>query len=93
MNGNDDNTMITIHLGNGDIGITQIVDPEFDRISVMFSQLDTVGKLGEQINNDGIPIGEIIFDNIDGLENIINILKNLKKRVYSNNQFFKKILP
>ena len=38
-----------IHLGNGDIAITQTVDPEFDKISVMFSQLDNVGKLGEKI--------------------------------------------
>lgn len=84
----------TIHLGNGDIAITQTVDPELDKISVMFSQLDTVGKLGEQIENDvGVPIVEIIFDNIDGLENLISLLKILKKRVYRNNHFYEKMLP
>lgn len=83
-----------IHLGNGDIAITQTVDPEFDKISVMFSQLDNVGKLGEKIENYiGIPIGEIVFDNIDGLENLINVLNILKKRVYRNNYFYKKMLP
>lgn len=86
--------MTTIHLGNGDIAITQTVDPKLDKISIMFSQLDTVGKLGEQIENDvGIPIGEIVFDNIDGLENLINLLKILKKRVYRSNHFYKKMLP
>lgn len=86
--------MTTIHLRNGDIAITQTVDPKLDKISIMFSQLDTVGKLGEQIENDvGIPIGEIVFDNIDGLENLINLLKILKKRVYRNNHFYKKMLP
>lgn len=86
--------MITIHLGNGDIAITQTVDPELDKISVRFSQLDTVGKLGEQIENDvGVPIREIVFDNVDGLENLINFLKILKKRVYRNNHFYQKMLP
>ena len=86
--------MISIHLGNGDIAITQTVDSELDKISVMFSQLDTVGKLGEQIENDvGVPIVEIIFDNIDGLENLISLLKILKKRVYRNNHFYEKMLP
>lgn len=86
--------MITIHLGNGDIAIKQTVDPELDKISVMFSQLDTVGKLGEQIENDvGIPVGEIVFDNVEGLENLINLLNILKKRVYRNNYFYKKMLP
>lgn len=84
----------TIHLGNGNIAITQTVDPELNKISVMFSQLDTVGELGEQIENDvGVPIGEIIFDNIGGLENLINLLNILKKRVYRNNHFYKKMLP
>lgn len=86
--------MITIHLGNGDIAIKQTVDPELDKISVMFSQLDTVGKLGEQIENDvGVPIAEIVFDNIDGLENLINLLKILKKRAYRDNHFYQKMLP
>lgn len=86
--------MITIHLGNGDIAITQTVNPELDKISIKFSQLDTVGKLGEQIENDvGVPIEEIVFDNIDGLENLINLLNILKKRVYRSNHFYKKMLP
>ncbi len=83
-----------IYLGNGDIAITQTVDPELNKVSLMFSQLDTVGRLGEKIENDvGVPIGEIVFDNVDGLENLISILKILKKRVYRDNHFYKKMLP
>lgn len=86
--------MISVHLGNGNIAITQSVDPEIDKISVSFSHLSTVGKLGEQIEEDnGEQICEIIFDNIDGLDNFIKILNVLKKRVYRNNHFYKRMLP
>lgn len=85
--------MISIHLGKGNIGITSLVDSELDKISIMFSQLNTNGQLGEQIDEVGEPISEIIFDNIDGLKNLINILNILKKRVYRNNHFYKKMLP
>ena len=48
----------------------------------------------QKIENDvGVPIGEIVFDNVDGLENLISILKILKKRVYRDNHFYKKMLP
>lgn len=85
--------MTSIHLGKGNIGITLLVDSELDKISIMFSQLDTDGQLGEQIDEVGEPISEIIFDNINGLENLINILNLLKKRVYRDNHFYKKMLP
>ena len=59
----------------------------------MFSQLDDDGKVGEQIDNDtGQPICKILFDNIDGLENLINILHLLKYRVYRNDYFYEKML-
>lgn len=86
--------MTTIHLGNGNIGITQTINQEINKISVIFSQLDTVGRLGEQVENDNeIPIVEIVFDNINGLENLINILKIFKEKVYRNDHFYKKMLP
>lgn len=91
---NGDNIMLTIHLGNGDIGITQTMDSKIDEISLSFSQLDSIGKLGEQIEeNIGEPIFKIIFDNIEGLENLIDILDNFKKRVYRNNYFYEKMFP
>ena len=71
-----------------------LVNPENDEVSIEFSQLDDIGKLGESIELDsGEPICKLIFNNIDGLENLINILELLKKRVYRNNHFYEKMLP
>lgn len=71
--------MIVIKLGNGDIGITQTVSPESNEISLMFSQLDDTGRVGELLNEEdvGQPICKIQFDNIDGLDNLINILEKV----------------
>lgn len=86
--------MVEVNLGNGDVGIMQTVNPENDEVSIQFSQLDDSGKLGESIELDsGEPICKLIFNNIDGLENLINILELLRKRVYRSNHFYEKMLP
>lgn len=87
--------MIVIKLGNGDIGIIQTVNASNDEISLMFSQLEDTGKLGERLDEEDIgqPICKIQFNNIDGLDNLINILDSLKERVYRNNYFYEKMLP
>ena len=74
--------------------MTQTVDSNKDEISLLFSQWDDYGKVGEQIDNDtGQPICKILFDNIDGLENLINILHLLRYRAYRNDYFYEKMLP
>ena len=87
--------MIVIKLGTGDIGITQTVSPESNEISLMFSQLDDNGRVGELLNEEdvGQPICKIQFDNIDGLDNLINILDSLRESVYRSNHFYEKMLP
>ena len=86
--------MIEINLGNGDIAITQKANSENDEISIEFSQLNDSGKLGEFVELDsGKPICKLVFNNIDGLENLINILELLRERVYRSNHFYEKMLP
>lgn len=86
--------MIEITLGNGDIGITQTVKPDNDEISIEFSQLVDKGRLGETIPlESGNPICKLNFSNVDGLDNLIQILNLLKKRVYKSNYFYEKTLP
>lgn len=87
--------MINIKLGNGDIAIVQIVNPDNNEISLTFTQLDDTGRVGELLRGGeiGEPICKIEFDSIDGLDNFINILDSLKKRSYWNYHFFEKVLP
>lgn len=87
--------MINIKLGNGDIGIVQTVNQDNDEISLTFSQLDDTGRVGELLREDeiGEPICKIEFDNIEGLDNFVNVLDSLRKRVYWNHHFFNKALP
>lgn len=86
--------MIEINLGNGDIGITQTVDAENDEVSIEFSKLNDDGRLGEPVElKSGESICKLLFDNIDGLENLINILNSVRERVYRNNHFYEKMIP
>lgn len=86
--------MINIKLGNGDIAIVQTVNSDNNEISLTFTQLDDTGRVGELHREDeiGEPICKIHFDNIDGLDNFVDILDSLRKRVYWNHHFFDKAL-
>lgn len=87
--------MTTIKLGNGNIGITQTVNPDINEISLMFSQLEDTGRVGERLDEEDTkyPICKIQFDNIDGLDNLINMLSFLRERVYRSDYFYEKMLP
>lgn len=86
--------IITIRLGKGNIGITQTPFDENNEMSLAFSLLDNEGKLGEEILlNEGTTICKVIFDNIAGLENLIEILNKLKRSAYRSNAIFSSNIP